>query len=64
MGCKESYKYPKWSYPNYNPTYNRLTESPGPASKRLNKEPEALVGPFKEPFKGPAEPEALNQFGV
>ena len=26
---KESYTYPNWSYPNYNPTYNRLTKSLG-----------------------------------
>ena len=25
--------YPKWSYPNYNPTYKRLTQSPGPPSR-------------------------------
>ena len=24
---------PKWSYPNYNPAYNRLSKSPGPPSK-------------------------------
>ena len=30
MGYKWSYKYP--SYPNYSPTYNRLTKSPGPPS--------------------------------
>ena len=28
-----SYKYPKWSYPNYNATYKRLTKSPAPPSK-------------------------------
>ena len=29
---KESYKCPKWSYPNYNPTYNQLAKSPAPSS--------------------------------
>ena len=29
-----SYKYPKWSSPNYNSTYNLLTTSPGPPSRR------------------------------
>ena len=24
--------YPKWNYPNYNPTYKRLTKSPAPPS--------------------------------
>ena len=24
--------YPKWSYPNYKPTYKRLTKSPAPPS--------------------------------
>ena len=25
--------YPNWSYPSYNPTYKRLTKSPGPPSR-------------------------------
>ena len=27
-----SYKCPKWSYPNYNPTCSQLTKSPAPSS--------------------------------
>ena len=29
------YKCPKWSYPNYNPSDNRLTKYPGPPSSFL-----------------------------
>ena len=32
MGYKSRYKYPKWRYPNYSPTYIRLIKSPGPPS--------------------------------
>ena len=32
VGFTQSYKYPKWSYPNIYPTYNQLTKSPGPPS--------------------------------
>ena len=37
-----------WSYPNYNPTYNRLTKSPGPPSRKpktptLRRTPKSLT---------------------
>ena len=28
-------RFPKWSYPNYNPTYNQLTKSLAPSSRVL-----------------------------